>query len=98
MPCPAGLAVNIELFINITLQGNSGEAMSDQIQHGAIKVIELVGISSETFDDAVQQAVKKASESLKNITGVEVVKFTAKVDGNAIKQYCANVKVAFVVQ
>jgi flavin-binding protein dodecin len=69
-----------------------------KITSGAIKVVEIIGISPKSFDDAVAQAVKKASKSIKGITGVEVVKHSAKVDNGKIVQYKANVKLAFTVK
>ncbi|MEE9227677.1 MAG: dodecin family protein, partial [Acidimicrobiia bacterium] len=44
--------------------------MGGHITRGAIKVIEVIGVSDESWEDAVGQAVGKASESVKGITGV----------------------------
>ena len=71
--------------------------MGDSIKKGAVKVIEVIGVSDESWEDAVQQAVSKASESVKNITGVEVVSQTARVDNGKIQAYNAAVKLAFIV-
>lgn len=71
---------------------------SSSINSGAIKIVELVGISKKSFDDAVTQAVKKASESIKGITGVEIISQSAKVSNGKITQYRANVKLAFTVK
>lgn len=68
------------------------------INSGVIKVVEVIGISKKSFDDAVAQAVKKASQSIKGITGVEVVKHSAKVEAGKLVQYKANVKLAFAVK
>ena len=68
--------------------------MSDYISRGAIKVI---GISDESWEDAADQAVAKASESVKGITGIEVVSQTARVREGKITQYHATIKLAFVV-
>ena len=68
------------------------------INSGVIKVVEVIGISKKSFDDAVVQAVKKASQSIKGITGVEVIKQSAKVEAGKIVQYKANVKLAFPVK
>ena len=68
------------------------------ISSGAIKVVEVIGISEKSFDDAVSQAVEKASKSIKGISGVEVVKHSAKVDNGKIIQYKADVKLAFAVE
>ena len=72
--------------------------MSTYIERGAVKVIELIGVSDRSFEDAVQQAVSKAAESISGITGVEVMSMNAKVDEGVISQYRTAVKVAFVVR
>ena len=71
--------------------------MADYISKGAVKVIEVIGVSTDSWEDAANQAVKKASESVKGITGIEVVAHTARVEDGQIKQYNATVKLAFVV-
>ncbi|MDH3538761.1 MAG: dodecin family protein [Acidimicrobiia bacterium] len=71
--------------------------MSDYISKGAIKVIEVIGVSDRGWEAAVGQAVAKASESVKGITGVEVVSQTARVSDGKVVQYNATVKLAFVV-
>ncbi len=72
--------------------------MAEQIESGAIKVIEVIGISKQSFDDAVRRAVDKASESISGITGVEVNTMSAKVVDGHITQYRAALKLAFVVK
>ena len=72
--------------------------MSDIIESGAIKVIEVIGISQKGFEDAVDQAVTKASESIKGISGVEVQSFNAKVEDGKVVQYRAALKLAFTVR
>ncbi len=67
------------------------------ISDGAIKVIEIIGISSKSFDDAIAQALDKASKSVKGITGFEITKHMASVEDGKIKQYKVNVKLAFPV-
>ncbi len=62
------------------------------------KVIELVGSSSESFDDAVRNAVAEAAKTVKNISGVDVLGMTAKVDGDRLSEFRANVKIAFSVE
>tara|TARA_B100001123_G_scaffold424867_1_gene536988 strand:- start:90 stop:353 length:264 start_codon:yes stop_codon:yes gene_type:complete len=71
--------------------------MSRRIERGAIKVIELIGISDESFDDAVRQAVTKAADSISGITGVEVQSMNAGVIDGSIVQYRVAVKIAFAV-
>lgn len=63
-----------------------------------VKVIELIGISTESWEDAANNAVLEATKTLDNITGLEVVAQTAKVENNKIASFRTNVKVAFVVK
>jgi dodecin len=63
-----------------------------------VKVVELIGSSKKSWEDAVQQVVAEASESLRNITGVDVVHHTAHVNNGKISEYRATCHVAFVVE
>lgn len=62
-----------------------------------VKVIELVGESPNNWDEAVRNAVKDASKTIRNITGVEVLNTTANVKNGDLVEYKANVAVAFKV-
>lgn len=62
-----------------------------------VKVLELVGESPNSWQDAVESAVRAASQSVVNITGVEVYNLTGNVEDGQIVEYKANVKVAFAV-
>ena len=66
---------------------------------GVVKVIELVGSSPNSFSDAVRNAVKVASASIRNIRGVEVVTSNADVGENGeLTNYKVNCKIAFLVE
>lgn len=64
-----------------------------------VKVIELVGESDQSWENAVQVAVKEASKTLRGVTGVEVMNWTGIVNPSGdITGYRANVQVAFQVE
>jgi len=63
-----------------------------------IKIIELIGSSPHGWKEAVENAIKDASKTVKNIRGVHVKRCTAKIKDNKIMEYRANVKIAFVVE
>ena len=77
---------------------DDGGLVNGYIEEGAIKVIELIGVSTESFDDAVKQAVAKAAASISGITGVEVQSMNARVSDGEIVQFRAAVKIAFAVR
>ena len=60
------------------------------------KVIELVGTSGESWEDAARKAVERARESLRELRIVEVNKLDMKLDddGNVVA-YRARVNVSF---
>lgn len=62
-----------------------------------VKVVELVGESKSSWQEAANNAVAEASRTIHNITGVEVSNWTANVSNGSIVEYKANVKVAFAV-
>lgn len=72
--------------------------MSDFIDKGVVKVIEIIGISEESFEDAIARGVAKAAESVQGITGVEVQSMTARVKDGQVTQYHANMKLAFAIK
>jgi flavin-binding protein dodecin len=63
-----------------------------------IKIIELVGVSKKGLQDAVENAVKEASKTVRNMKGVDILSWTAKIEGDKIVEYRANVKISFVVE
>lgn len=60
-----------------------------------VKVIELVGSSTNSWEDAAQNALDDANESLENINGIEIESQTADVEGGQIDRYKTTVHVAF---
>ena len=60
------------------------------------KIIELVGSSSQSSDDAVQQALAEARKSLRNIKAVDVV--STGLRGENLGEWRAHVRVAFLVE
>lgn len=63
-----------------------------------VKVVELVGTSKKSWEDAVHQVVAEASDSLRHISGVDLVHQTAHVEEGKITEYRATVHVAFAVE
>ena len=66
---------------------------------GVVKVIELVGSSSDSFSDAVRNAVRTAAQTIRNIRGVDVISSQADVGENGeLSLYKVNVKIAFLIE
>jgi len=62
-----------------------------------VKVVELLGESTTSWEDAVHSAINAASKTIRNISGVEVKNMTASVQDGKVAKYKANVNIAFSV-
>ncbi len=62
-----------------------------------VKVVEVMSESEKSWEDAVLNAVNRASETIHGIKSVYVDNFTAKVEGNRIVQYRIDAKISFVL-
>jgi hypothetical protein len=61
-----------------------------------IKIIELVGSSRTSSDDAVKAALEEARSTLRNIKAVDVV--SVGLRGESLDEWRAHVRVAFLVE
>ena len=61
-----------------------------------VKIIELVGSSNQSSDDAVQQAVADAKQTLRNIRAVDVV--STGLRGDNLDEWRAHVRVAILIE
>ncbi|MEE9342298.1 MAG: dodecin family protein [Gammaproteobacteria bacterium] len=62
-----------------------------------VKVIEVIAESKKSWDDAVENALKDASKSVRNIKSIYVEDMKCTVEDNKIKSYRVNAKISFVV-
>jgi flavin-binding protein dodecin len=62
------------------------------------KVSEITSTSTKSFEDAVQQGVKRASKTLKNLTSAWVADQEVFLDGGKITQYRVRLRVTFILE
>jgi flavin-binding protein dodecin len=60
-----------------------------------VKVIELIAVSENGIEDAIKNAVKEASKTIKNIDSVNVSNIKVHVNEQGIQSYGVNCKVSF---
>jgi flavin-binding protein dodecin len=58
---------------------------------------QIIGASPHSWEDAVRQALERANQTLRNITGMEVIKENAAVDNGKIVEYRSTLLVTFVL-
>jgi dodecin len=59
------------------------------------KVIELVGTSSTSWEEAAKNAVETASKSLKELRVAEITKLDMRVEGGKVTAFRARVNLSF---
>ena len=62
------------------------------------RVTEIIASSSKGFDDAVEEGVKRATETLKNVQSAWVQDQKVVIHKGKISEYRVNLKVTFVLE
>jgi flavin-binding protein dodecin len=67
-------------------------------QEHVYKVIELVGSSDSSIEDAVQGAVARASSTLHNLRWFEIVQTRGHIENGKVRHYQVLLKVGFTLE
>lgn len=62
------------------------------------KLIELVGSSPSSVEDAIQNAVNKAAKSLRNLRWFEVTETRGHIENGNVAHYQVTIKVGFTLE
>ena len=63
-----------------------------------IKTIDLVGVSSESWRHAAQEALNEASRTLRGIEEMQVLGTSCRVSDGEIVEYLTQVRIAFRIE
>jgi flavin-binding protein dodecin len=69
--------------------------LEEPMSNSVYKIIELVGTSTESWEDAARAAVERASSSLRDLRIAEVVKLDLQIKDGKVEAYRAKVSVSF---
>ncbi len=61
------------------------------------KKIDVVGTSSMNLEDAIQRAVAKSSETVRNMSWFEVDEIRGRIEGGDVTQWQVTVRIGFAV-
>ncbi|MHC5538126.1 dodecin family protein [Singulisphaera rosea] len=74
--------------------------MTTQTEHAqapsVVKVVEMVGESRESWEDAARLLVSRASEEFQHVTGLDLIRSTAVVCEGRITEYHVTANLAYV--
>lgn len=68
--------------------------MEDQVY----KLLELTGISTQSSDDAVGKAIKRANKTVKNLCWFQVVETRGNIRKGKVQHWQVTIKVGFSVE
>jgi len=63
-----------------------------------VKILELMGESSKSWEDAIQEILKDANQSVKDIRSIYVQDMSASVKDGEIDKYRVSTKLSFGVK
>lgn len=63
-----------------------------------LKVIEILAESEKSWEDAAEQAVERASETLHGIKSIYIKDLEAKVEEGKITRYRINANISFLLE
>ena len=58
----------------------------------------ITSASPESWDDAIQRGFARASETLRDITGIKVLEERARVEDGQITEYLVTLQIVFVLE
>ena len=62
------------------------------------KIVELVGSSENSIEDAIQTAIRRANETLRNLRWFEVVQTRGHVEDGEVRHYQVVLKAGFTLE
>jgi flavin-binding protein dodecin len=69
--------------------------MEDRMAESVYKIVELVGTSTESFEKAINAAVERAAESLRDLRIAQVSELDVQIQDGKVQAYRVKVKVSF---
>jgi flavin-binding protein dodecin len=61
------------------------------------KVVELVGSSEKSIEEAIEIAIKRAEQTMRNLRWFEVIQTRGRIEHGAVKEYQVVLKAGFAL-
>ncbi len=65
------------------------------MESSVYKIVELVGTSPDSVEDAITSAIQRAGLTLRNLQWFEVVQIRGRIDKGNVERYQVTIKVGF---
>ena len=67
------------------------------MENHTYKIVELVGASPDSIEDAISAAIKRAGETLRHLRWFEVTQLRGGIENGAVSHYQVMLKVGFTL-
>jgi hypothetical protein len=71
---------------------------SAEMKDHVYKILELVGSSEKSIDDAIRNAVVRASKTIRDMKWFEVVQTRGHIENGAVRHYQVTLRVGFTLE
>ena len=96
---PLGLVAAIVLITVLYRRSRSDAARDEGHSRSTVaRVIELSATSEESFEDAIDQGVERATSTLRNVESAWIKDMNVLIENNEIAAYKVNIAVTFVLE
>jgi dodecin len=97
---PLGLLVAAILLVTILYRRRRSDAarIEGKARSTVARVIELSATSEESFEDAINQGVERATSTLRNVESAWIKDMNVLIENNEIAAYKVNMAVTFVLE
>jgi dodecin len=65
---------------------------------GVFKIIELAGTSPTSIEDAVQNAISKAGETVRGMRWFEIIETRGMIDNGGVLEWQVTIKIGFRIE
>lgn len=69
--------------------------MAKKVDTGVYRITEVIGTSTQSWEDAARNAVKTAASTLRDLRIAEVSKLDVRIEDGKISQFRARVSLSF---
>ena len=70
----------------------------EEMQMAVARVTEITAASAESFQEAAQEGLERATKTLRGVTGFEVISMKGKVENGKISEYRVTLEVTFILE
>jgi hypothetical protein len=62
------------------------------------RVTTIIGSSPKGWQEAVNEALRRANKTLRNLTGIRVLEQTARIEKGKVAEYRSRIEVTFILE